>query len=199
MLETHREGPSQEAGAGRAARECFGWFHVSISLCSCVWGFWFLPLHHQCDASVDLIFRKNLAGFFVWLQCNALDLTGLTAARGVELGPLGFAPRRANEISAWGESLIFMREVRLTTGAPRRKRLPSKRHRGRIKSSRKCEIPNCSSTNEAKLWMQSVSRQWHRSRVVISESVGSRSAQRTATAESQSRRSNLSNNLSKNL
>ena len=62
--ETHRKEPSQEAGPSRAAKECFGWFHVSISLCSCVWRLWLLPLHHECDAAVDFIFRKNLAGFF---------------------------------------------------------------------------------------------------------------------------------------
>jgi hypothetical protein len=35
-----------------------------MSLCSCVWMFWFLSLQHQCDAAVGFIFHKNLAGFF---------------------------------------------------------------------------------------------------------------------------------------
>jgi hypothetical protein len=35
-----------------------------MSLCSCVWMFWFLSLQHQCDAVVGFIFHKNLAGFF---------------------------------------------------------------------------------------------------------------------------------------
>jgi hypothetical protein len=41
-----------------------GWFHASISLCSCVGRLWLLPLHHECDAAVDFIFRKNLARIF---------------------------------------------------------------------------------------------------------------------------------------
>jgi hypothetical protein len=62
--ERHRKEPNQRPGRVAPGRNSLAGFHVSISLCSCVWRPWLLPLHHKCDAAVDFIFRKNLAEFF---------------------------------------------------------------------------------------------------------------------------------------
>src|ERR1700747_2694239 len=57
--------PVRRRGRVAPGRNSLDGFHVRISLCSCVWRPWLLPLHHECDAAVDFIFRKNLAGLFV--------------------------------------------------------------------------------------------------------------------------------------
>src|SRR6266481_5834262 len=65
LLETHRaKDPARRPDRVCAVKECFGWFHVNLSLCSSVWSFGFYRYSNQCDAAMDFIFRKNLVGFF---------------------------------------------------------------------------------------------------------------------------------------
>src|SRR5260370_23855211 len=56
--------PVRRRGRVAPGRKSLEGFHVSISFCSRVWRPWLLPLHYECDAAADFIFRKNLAGFF---------------------------------------------------------------------------------------------------------------------------------------